>query len=183
MSSKEEFLWNVESIFEFQYFNCPICPFKNELKQDFVNHSFISHPESVNYLKKISDGSLYDIISPWESSYNGKEIGTEKFKSEINENNIGLQVEDKWGIADNEQFDDHLKDDERDYTMSEMKVENFPSEDFKEPYENVKSSEDKIGNYNHNNIGYGTSKTAANKRRCGKETISYNNSMKLKENL
>ena len=181
MSSKEEFLWNVESIFEFQYFNCPICPFKNELKQDFVNHSFISHPESVSYLKKISDGSLYDIISPWESSYKGEDIETENFKNEINDN-LELQVEDKWGIADNETFDDHLIDDEPDYTMSEMKVENFPSEVFKEPQENVISSGDKIGNYNYNNIGYGTSKTAANKRRCGKETISYHNLMKLKEN-
>ena len=165
MSSKEEFLWNVESIYQFQYFNCPICPFKNEFKQDFVNHSFISHPESANYLKKISDGSLYDIISPWESY---REEGTEKFKNEINEN-LELQVEDNWGIADiNEQFDDPLKDECNE--MFDMKVESFPSNDFEELHENVKSSGDKIGSYNtHNNIGYGTSKTAANKRRCGKD--------------
>ena len=178
--AKEESLWNVESIYEFHYFNCPSCSYKNVLKQNFVNHSFTNHPESANYLKKISDGSLYDIISPWESSYKGEDIETENFKNEINDN-LELQVEDKWGMADNEKFDDHLIDDEPDYTMSEMKVENFPSEVFKEQQENVKSSGDKIGNYNYNNIGYGNSKTAANKRRCGKETISYHNSMKLKE--
>ena len=159
MKSKEGNVWNVKSIYEFYFFNCPSCPYRNECKEDFVNHSFTSHPESVNYLKKISDGSLNDITSPWESF--GEEI-TEKFKNEINEN-----LEDNWGIADNVQIADPLKDECDD--MFDMKVESFPSEDFEESLENSNSSGGKIRSYSHNNIGYGTSKTAANKRRCGKE--------------
>ena len=80
MISKEENLWNVESIYEFHYFNCPSCSYKNVLKQNFVNHSFTNHPESVNYLKKISDGSLNDITSPWKS-FGKEETLIEKFSS------------------------------------------------------------------------------------------------------
>ena len=80
MISKEESLWNVESIYEFHYFNCPSCSYKNVLKQNFVNHSFTNHPESVNYLKKISVGSLNDITSPWKS-FGKEETLIEKFSS------------------------------------------------------------------------------------------------------
>ena len=54
--------WNVDSLYEFQYFNCPKCPFKHNSKQEFVNHTFHSHPESVEYFKKISDQSVCDIL-------------------------------------------------------------------------------------------------------------------------
>ena len=63
---KDENFWDVESIYEFQFFNCPTCEFKHYSKQDFVNHAFNTHTKSVDYLKKISDGSLSDIVSPWE---------------------------------------------------------------------------------------------------------------------
>ena len=61
-----ENLWDVESLYEFQYFNCPICVYKHVSKQDFVYHTYNSHPESIEYFKKINDGSLNDILSPWE---------------------------------------------------------------------------------------------------------------------
>ena len=65
---KTESPWDVKSILEFQYFNCPTCSDKYGLKQDFINHASKFHPESVDYLKKISDGSFSDIILPWSSS-------------------------------------------------------------------------------------------------------------------
>ena len=52
---KIESPWDVKSILEFQYFNCPTCPDKYGLKQDFINHATKIHPESIDYLKKISD--------------------------------------------------------------------------------------------------------------------------------
>ena len=68
MKRKMENPWNVESIFTFQFFNCPSCTSRNKFlfKQDFVDHAYKIHPESINYLKKISDGSLSDIVTPWE---------------------------------------------------------------------------------------------------------------------
>jgi len=48
---------------------------------------FEPDPESVNYLKKISDGSLNDITSPWKS-FGKKEKLTEKFKNDLNEIDI-----------------------------------------------------------------------------------------------
>ena len=66
MASKIESPWDVSSLYQYQYFNCPSCPFKHYSKQDFINHTFNTHPESVDYFQKISDGSLSDIISPWE---------------------------------------------------------------------------------------------------------------------
>ena len=60
--------WNVESILAFQFFNCPSCTSRNKFlfKKDFVDHAFKIHPESIEFLKKISDGSLSDIVTPWE---------------------------------------------------------------------------------------------------------------------
>ena len=66
MESKIGNPWNVASLYEYQYFNCPECSYRNDSKQEFVNHTFHTHPESVDYFRKISDISLSDIITPWE---------------------------------------------------------------------------------------------------------------------
>ena len=67
LPTKNESLWDIRSLYEFQYFNCPACHFKTEYfkTQDFVNHAHASHPESTNYLRKINDGSMDDIDFPW----------------------------------------------------------------------------------------------------------------------
>ena len=36
--------WDVASIFEFNYFCCPECDCKLQLKQDFINHASFHHP-------------------------------------------------------------------------------------------------------------------------------------------
>ena len=54
--------WNVKSLYEFQFFNCPICPFKNYLKQDFVNHAVDAHPKSKYYFMKISNHNSFDDV-------------------------------------------------------------------------------------------------------------------------
>ena len=58
--------WNIQSIYELQYFNCPSCEFKNQFKQEFVNHAYTSHPDSTDFLINISDNSFDDIICPWD---------------------------------------------------------------------------------------------------------------------
>ena len=59
--------WNIVSIYELQYFNCPSCNFKNHCKQEIVTHAYECHPESINFLTKISDDSLNDVIFPWNN--------------------------------------------------------------------------------------------------------------------
>ena len=65
MTHKNGSLWDVESLYEFQYFHCPACSYNYNSKQDFVCHTYDTHPESIDYLRKISDGSLSDILPPW----------------------------------------------------------------------------------------------------------------------
>ena len=36
--------WDVASIFEFNYFICPECDCKLQMKQDFINHATYNHP-------------------------------------------------------------------------------------------------------------------------------------------
>ena len=66
--------WNISSIYELQYFNCPSCIFKNRSKQEIVSHAYECHPESVNFLSKICDNSLSDIICPWNDYIIKEEI-------------------------------------------------------------------------------------------------------------
>ena len=57
--------WNIYSIYELQFFNCPSCMFRHSSKQEIVYHAFECHPESVYYLSNISDNSLSDVSCPW----------------------------------------------------------------------------------------------------------------------
>ena len=59
--------WNITSLHDLQYFICPSCDFQNSSKQTFVCHAFSSHPEAVDFLKNISDGSLDNVLCPWNS--------------------------------------------------------------------------------------------------------------------
>ena len=59
--------WNIQSIYELQYFNCPSCIFKNSSKQEFIDHACEIHPESIDYLSKIFDDSLSDVSCPWRN--------------------------------------------------------------------------------------------------------------------
>ena len=87
METKVENPWDVKSIYEFYHFNCPICSYKHSSKQDFVNHVANTHPESVDYLKNLSDGSLCDIETPWKSESDNFIV-----KKELVEDNVVEEV-------------------------------------------------------------------------------------------
>ena len=97
VTPKLENPWNIESLYDLQYFNCPSCSYKNSSKQDFVCHAFDTHPDSVDYLRNIVDGSLSDILCPWDNSNDYKSENsnenndiTENVKVEVNDNNEDL---------------------------------------------------------------------------------------------
>ena len=58
--------WKIQSLYELQYFNCPACRYKNRSNQEFINHAYESHPESIEDLKNISDVSIDGISFPWD---------------------------------------------------------------------------------------------------------------------
>ena len=74
--------WEVKSIYEYYYFNCPSCTYKHSTKQDFFDHILQFHPESSDHLRKISDGSLSDIITPWEDTVSTKSKSFKKILPE-----------------------------------------------------------------------------------------------------
>ena len=63
-SITEENPWNIQSLYDLQFFNCPSCDFKDYSKQEFVNHAYNFHPEACPYLNNIKDGSFDDVIIP-----------------------------------------------------------------------------------------------------------------------
>ena len=92
-----ENLWRVDSFYEFYYFNCPSCPFKHGSKQDFFDHIIDVHPESVDILKEISDGSLNDISKPWEDDY-------EVYDDQFIRDNLQVEVNENCGLEENNYY-------------------------------------------------------------------------------
>ena len=59
--------WDIQSIYDLQYYKCPVCIYTNTSKQEFVYHAYEIHPEAVENLKFITDNSLNDVHCPWKS--------------------------------------------------------------------------------------------------------------------
>ena len=82
---KEEFddnPWNILSIYELQYFNCPSCGFIEKSKQTFVDHTLKCHPEAKPYLFNICDGSLDDVDWIKEEEIKEHEVKVEHLDDE-----------------------------------------------------------------------------------------------------
>ena len=97
---------SIHSIYDLQYFNCPECVFKNNSKQEFINHAYKVHPDCVYYLDKIDDNSLIDIFCPWLTPQIKSEEPDEAFiiSTENTLDPIKMEVtnSDKFEICKNE---------------------------------------------------------------------------------
>ena len=51
--SEENNSWDVKSLYEFQYFNCPGCNYKHPSKQEFADHIVDNHPEYLTLKKQL----------------------------------------------------------------------------------------------------------------------------------
>ena len=89
MEKDEENPWNIQSLYDLQFFNCPSCEFKIHSRQDFVDHAYNSHEECMEFLPKIKDDSLDGLICPWTSIE--EEIKAEDF---FDESDIPTNLED-----------------------------------------------------------------------------------------
>ena len=90
--NQTEYPWNIQSIYELQFFNCPSCIFKSRSKQEIVNHAFEIHPESIKSLKNIKGESLKDIVLPWNENIPFESQNVSKIKTEIKEE---LQIKEE----------------------------------------------------------------------------------------
>ena len=77
--------WIIQSIYDFQYFNCPTCDFFDRSKQEFINHVYYCHSDAIEYLDSIIDDSLEDVIVPWESKIQIHQRMTKIVKNNINQ--------------------------------------------------------------------------------------------------
>ena len=109
--------WDViESIYEFQSFNCPSCSYKNDSKQDFVYHAFEIHPESVPNLRRIYDICLNDILPPWD--YKSTEV-----ENEITIENVKIECKEEGALQDKTELlntDTQVKDEGANHDWSEF---------------------------------------------------------------
>ena len=108
---KKDNPWDIHSIYDLQYFCCPDCNYRSQVKQDMVNHAFENHPNSINSLVNIQDGSLCDIVCPWGDDEN-------EIKEEDEGVEEGFNVD---AVMDDFDFDPP--------NGSEAGSEYFPSED------------------------------------------------------
>ena len=99
---KVENPWDVESFYEFRYYNCPSCSNRYTFLQDFVNHAYDAHPESINYLRKISDESVYDrFVPPWTYEFERPKKIKDNNEFEVGANLETSEFENTEEIAQN----------------------------------------------------------------------------------
>ena len=92
--------WKIQSLYELQYFNCPACHYKNRSNQEFINHAYESHPESIEDLKNITDISIDGVICPWDD------------------------VDIKAEVSDNDYFDDDVPEHDSDFPLEDTVSQN-----------------------------------------------------------
>ena len=93
IQTKLENPWNINSLYELQFFNCPSCEYKHDSKQDFVFHAYESHPDSVYYLTNVKDGSLKGILYPWDCEVKLEPISEiDKLNEEQSKDSYSYQV-------------------------------------------------------------------------------------------
>ena len=80
----EENPWNVQSLYDLQYFNCPSCAYKNKSKQKFVSHAYQFHPAEAQHLTDIKDDSMSGINIPIDDDVEVK-IKHEQFDYDDND--------------------------------------------------------------------------------------------------
>ena len=113
--------WDVESLYEFQYFNCPTCPYKHHSAEDFVDHAFNTHQESKNHFINISNhDSFSDIWPPWK--YGSMNNFINHLKNELNENEVIIC---EGPVEKSNLIDDPLETNEQAVAKSEEYFDNL----------------------------------------------------------
>ena len=100
--------WNILSLYEFLVFDCPSCTYKNNSKQEFILHVCELHPEAIENLKNITDGSTSDITCPWEVETDIKfDVTSEDHENydislDVGSNEPKIEIKSEINIEDND---------------------------------------------------------------------------------
>ena len=87
--------WKIQSLYELQYYNCPACHYKNRSNQEFINHAYETHPESIENLKNITDVSMEGVKYPWDDiDIKAEESDNDYLDDDVPENNADFPFED-----------------------------------------------------------------------------------------
>ena len=124
--------WNVDSIHEFYFLNCPECPFLAKDENYFQDHALKKHPLSFVLFGKVTDTDDFDRPFELIDSSNLEDVKPDVDESlnDDNGNHDSKPEPESLGIKE-EQFDE-LEDDNLDHDL------NF--DDYAEPKE-----EDEVG--------------------------------------
>ena len=106
--------WDIYSIFELLFYNCPSCEFKHNSKQTFVDHAIENHPEATNGFTNIKDGSLADV--EWNLLFQIKV--EEEEEDQMDENKIFSHFDEEQMTIDETVIKDEVEPSE-----SELKLE------------------------------------------------------------
>ena len=121
-SVDEKSSWNIQSLYDLQFFNCPSCDYKDYSKQEFVDHAYNSHPEAYSYLNNINDGSTDDVLIPNDDSI--LDFKTE-LDTDISNPYTGLDVKieefDDMGMNENVKSNDPKLSFNNSYVAIELK--------------------------------------------------------------
>ena len=171
---KEENPWNIYSIYDLQYFNCPSCPYKNNIKQEFVNHAFDFHPEAEEYLRSINDGSLDDVEIPFGIKYDVKPEPEPETTCTLPSNELEIKLEE--GIEDEEDYHNSLQDDE-DWVEEDIK------EDLSDDKDLNSLQDDKYWMDDIKDASEGTSSQSHSDNKCESCGKSFTRSHDLKRHI
>ena len=131
--------WNIQSLYELQYFICPSCIFKNQSKQELVNHAYEFHPESIEYLMNLDDKSIIDLTFPWikdEKPEDEMEIKDEEY-GEYTDYNMQW-TEPEVNITSEDGYLD--ENSESNFTENPHEIKTEKPDHFEEQYENSLST-------------------------------------------
>ena len=157
-ASENQNPWNIKSLNDLQFFNCPSCEFKVKLEQDLVNHAFDHHfMESSYYLRNIQYYRSTDDNDIKNSSDSIEIVNTEDTPMVI----VKTEVVEQYSEIENDNMLHHQENSniltefhDIDIAESTVKCENFedscdPLSEFHEV--NFPGEKPRL-NYNTNNI-------------------------------
>ena len=90
-------MWNVSSLEEFRYYNCPECDSKYSSKEQFVGHAMVAHDNAHNILPTILKGEKVKATKKNELIEN---VDLEGFDDNRNDNCMGIQIAKVESITD-----------------------------------------------------------------------------------
>ena len=122
----DESPWNIQSIYDLQYFNCPSCAYKNIMKQEFINHAYNFHAEAIQFLRNIKDGSINDIEIPLVKDEDS-DLKPELLDTNISDltNGLVIKIEEINEISEEKYGDDEQKSDDPCVVIESLKLETF----------------------------------------------------------